>query len=281
MVAPWVIPAAMSAVSAIASIWGASASAKAANREADRATSYAGNNAANMLLWGEQQAALSMGAARTNAELLKQQAHFNILQTRQATDFNVSAIRIVNEYNSLLADEDLRQMYQAHGLEEYYLHTDFAIAKGAAIAKQSASGTVIGEGSNQAVINNLAHQTAIANLVLDTQAYENAIGIQNAVAKGNWEASMAIQKVLFDGEQQNMATAYSAMIGGQSAMVEASVNGTLGKMSADNRAAELLNVGAQQSSAQNTQASMYWVRGLTSAAGSAAQGIGNSLLASK
>lgn len=270
---PWLaIAAASSVVSAGASIYGGISSANAARSEGTRARNYAATNAHNQIVWGQQQASLSAAAAQYNAELMQRQAGFNIQQNQQAVEYNVNTLNLVNGYNSLLADEELRQVYQQHGLEEFYLHTDLAIAKGAAIGRQAISGTVIGEGSNQDVVNSLAYESAIANLVLDTQAYETAIGIQNEVAKGNWETTMAINKVLFEGEQRDLSTAYNAAVQGQSAIAEAFISGNLAQLSAANRAEEIRNAGAQQSAAQNTQADMYFIRGLTSGAQSAVQG---------
>lgn len=266
------------AVSAISSIWGGKVSSDAADDEARRAMQYANVNARNQIIWGEQQAQMSMAIATANAQLMAQQVAFNRAVSAQAIEYNVDSLLAVDAYNQLLYEEEVNQIYNQHGLESQYLHVDIAKASGKEIQRQAGSGTIIGQDANAMASSQVALDGAMAKLVLDTNAVNQAAQVQNAAAKGTWETEMAVSKVRWEGEMNNITDSYSAMMQSGSNLINAFATGEMARLSASNRASEILNAGEQQSSAQQTQSDMYWLRGLTSGTSAVIGGIGNSLL---
>lgn len=254
--------------SAASSLIGAGVSSSAARSEGQRAQAYASWNANNQTLWGQEQAAMISKAASINASTLMSQASANIGLNNQAIAYNVAQIQAANQYNTSLMEEEVDLLFDQLELNQHMLHVDSAKAIGSEVARQSASGTVIGEGSNAEVVSSMMAESALADAVLFANAQDKANVIQNSIAKSNWEAIQAINKVQFEGRLNNQASMINAQAQAQSIALDGAMGSFNAVRSAENRAKEIIYGGSQTKANQESQSRAYLANGLLSAGSS-------------
>lgn len=118
-------------------------------------------------------------------------------------EWNVKQIFQTMEYNDALFEEDLARNWEEAGLDLMQLSQQRALERGAIVAGQSASGTVIGQGSNADVLVSQKTMEAMDAFIVQRGADMQAADIRNARARSWWEGEMQAQKIMFEGSLQN------------------------------------------------------------------------------
>lgn len=126
------------------------------------------------------------------------------------TDANVGLLTAAQEYNDQLYEEEILQTYKIADLDVALLHRERERERGTIVARQSASGTIIGEGSNADVIKDSMAEEALDAFVVQHQADIVANKISNARARSAWEADTEIRKTIFSGQMQIRETKMNA-----------------------------------------------------------------------
>jgi len=165
----------------------------------------------NQMAWAKYNNIVSYNAAAFNVESSMQiamlQAGFNMSQAgaeaaaaRAVARYNANIIGMTLLYNTQLATEDLYRVWEAESLDLTQLEIFRAREQGVIIADQSASGTVIGEGSNADVVISQQTQRELDKTIIMQNADIAAADIQNKMAQGVWQGEVAIQQTLWEGE---------------------------------------------------------------------------------
>lgn len=123
------------------------------------------------------------------------------------TNYNVAMIMATTMYNDLLYQEELELLWSAHDLDQILLERARALERGGIIAKQAASGTVIGEGSNADVVVAQMTEGALESEVVRRNASNQAARITNEEVQGLWRGQAEALKVGYEGQ----VAAWSAM----------------------------------------------------------------------
>lgn len=188
-----IIPAAISAISSLSQH--AQGQAGIESQQAWRAynanmqlrTTFNNVLARNQLAQMNANAALAVGQAQAQATL-------------GAAAYNADLIRATSQYNDLLYEEQLTNLWEQEGLDLKLLEMQRAQERGAVIAGQAASGTVIGEGSNEDVLVYQKTQEALDAFVVRHNADKQADSIMNARARNLWEGESQANKVRYEGQ---------------------------------------------------------------------------------
>lgn len=171
------------------------------SNEANEATSsWETYNAGMSYLTAQSNIASQNALAAYNAQAVIDAADQDVYLAREAIKYNVDVIRATTEYNDQLYEEELLTMWEEAELDLFLLAQQRSAERGGIIATQAASGTLIGEGSNQQVIIDQMTQENLDAMVIQREADINATTIANARAQGIWEGEMAVQQTIWEGE---------------------------------------------------------------------------------
>jgi len=177
----------------------------------------------------------------------------------------------VNDYNNLLFDDQVNQVYEKSELDAQQLHVDYVKARGHVGAQQAASGTTMGVGSNKDVMVDMTAEEALFDLIISKNAVSQANSILNAKAQGTWQTEMEIQKMQYEGQLSGISMMYNANADAQATLFGGLMGAYNAQQQGANQATASLMAGAQTASNHNAQASMYMTQGLMSGASSALQ----------
>lgn len=146
--------------------------------------------------------------------------------------FNANMIKATTKYNNSLLDYEEELLWEQMDLDIELLERQRARERGTMKATQSASGTVMGEGSNAEVIIDQRTQEALDAFVVRRNADIEAKKIANKQAQNTWQGEMAIQKTLYQGQLQNFSVHQSA--GNQAAgiLAQSGISAAANKISA-------------------------------------------------
>ena len=135
-----------------------------------------------------------------NAYAAIQAAELSARQQEQMSYYNAGLIYATNQYNRKLLDQELDRIWQAEGLAIEQIVQFRARERGGLIAGQGASGTLIGEGSNKDVITSQMATEAFEKLIIRTGADRQVADIRNKKAQSSWQAEMAINTKIYEGQ---------------------------------------------------------------------------------
>ena len=141
---------------------------------------------------GRYNAMMRMIAGKMSADSVQKVSTYNMLLQKAATEYNIS----------LLADE-LPQLFEAADLDITRIWQQEARTEGALRAFQSASGTVLDEGSNKDVIVDSRTEALMDATIVGLNYKWKVDQIYDAIAKNQWEGQLAINKMAFEAEQQS------------------------------------------------------------------------------
>lgn len=223
----WVayIPAAISAVSAISQ------------------SSQTASGTANQAQWQKFDSQRRYDSAMTNLQAQRYIAAANAKSVQAGAKvkaelienealFNVGMIEATTNYNSSLLDYEEELLWEQMDLDLSLLERQRARERGSIKAQQSASGTVMGEGSNAEVIIDQKTQEALDSFVVRRNADIAARKISNKQAQSEWQGQMAIQKTLWQGQLQQ-ASAFSQASGQAASIIaQSNISAAAGKISA-------------------------------------------------
>lgn len=164
--------------------------------------------------------------AQFNAAMAKRAGGIQSEALTKTARLNADIIEETSTYNDSLLEEEVALLWEKTGLDVKLLQQQRARERGGLIAAQSASGTVIGEGSNADVIIAQKAQEQLELFVIQHGADIQATKIANARAQGEWQADMAIEKVLWEGQMGSYVAKANADLQSLGILGEAAISGS-------------------------------------------------------
>lgn len=224
----WWIPMAISAASSLSG----AASKTAQNKSQAAWNSYN----ANMQYGTDMTNVMSqLALAKVNASIAMQQSVVQQKAIKGTTELNSKIIYETTLYNDALYEEELSMLWDSVGLDLKQLENQRAVERGGLVAQQGASGTVIGEGSNEDVVVHQKTQEAMDAFIVRHNADAKAASISNARAQSMWQGDMQIKKTLYEGAVNMTVASANGQAQAQGAMISAQIGATAGAYSAGQR----------------------------------------------
>jgi len=249
-----------------------SAQSAASKRNAANARNLAWFNASQTIRWGERQSAMHLMSAQANAYSIIQALKLDKEDAAVVTERNVSQLRLVQAYNSDLADTELDSLYESLDLDKQLATRAAKEARGQVIATQAASGTVVGSGSNADVISQILADEEFQTLVMQQNAENNASAILNAKAQGEWQTEAQIANLRFNGALSASVNTRRSREAARQQLFNAAMNIVSTDQSANNSAVSTMFSGNTAASQYSAQANMEMTNGLFSAGAALAEG---------
>lgn len=214
-----------------------------------------------------QQAIASANVAMTLASARQQNASIGLM-----TEYNISEIKEVTEYNNLLFEKEIDDVATARDLDLKLLKTFRDSERGSIEAAQSVSGTLMGTGSNADTIVQQMTNAALDEFVIKYGADKDINAVRNARAKSEWEARKEISRLNLEGQLTQINNTYNANLKASGMALESSLNSTAGWSTAGSSYISALTGAALVKNQNANQISANTVSGLSSAAGTAVSG---------
>lgn len=203
--------------------------------------------------------------ARSNAAAVMAGAEMRAMVGEAFAKKNADIVWATALYNDALMEDELAVMWDSLELDQELLRQDRARERGEILARQSASGTVMGQDSNADVITSQMTQEALDAFILRHGADVKAAQIMNSRAQGLWEAEQQVNKILFEGRLSGFATRAQGSLDAAAGLVSANISSMAGQVTANNRLQSGLH-GAQVGYANNqTQIGANFMNGMVGA----------------
>ena len=209
--------------------WGAAAGAVIGGIGGYISGSSADSQFANQAAWADYNrysqyntsafnAASSLAIAGMNARLARASGQAEAGQAIAAATYNANIIRLTTEHNVQLMEDELADVWEDHDLDLEQLTMFRARERGGIEADQAASGTVMGEGSNAAIVIDQRTQEALDASILQHGADRQASGISNQIAESRWQGGLAISQTIWEGNVAAASSVYSSEVQSRSAL---------------------------------------------------------------
>lgn len=265
------IPAVIGVVSSISQANSASAQNK--NQAAwNRYNAEAGYNTAMANI------AMQMALGMANAQMAANEGRLQAAMILADSEFNQRIRRATIAYNDLLIEDEIKQTWDAAELDVELLRMARAQERGEIEAQQSASGTVMGEGSNAEVLINQKTQEELETFIIMHQADRVVTDLQNTRAQNLWQGEVDLRRIIWEGKLGAMGASFSSGSRASSIAASTLVGAAVDQLSARN-AREAGMQGAQVAYTSNrTQINNNLSHGLMSAAGQGVSAYYNSLM---
>jgi len=150
---------------------------------------------------------INWGIAQTNAGMAFAAADvtqkMGDIRADMATNYalyNASVLYHVANYNDSLLAQEASRVSEDLNLDLGMIQMYRARERGEIRAEQGASGVVMDQDSAADVIIDARTQEALDAFIVRHQADRRAADISNARARGQWEAAMEAQKVMYEGQ---------------------------------------------------------------------------------
>lgn len=173
----------------------------------------AASNISNQLAISQMNAGLELASAAIQATAIKRNS-----------EYNANIIYATTVYNSLLLNEELDRVWEDEELDLQQIENYRLRERGEIVANQAASGTVIGEGSNQDVVIDQSTQRALDATIVSHNADRKAANILNQRAQGYWQGQVAIDQTLWEGRTQAAVTVANAGMRAAGTLATANIN---------------------------------------------------------
>lgn len=170
--------------------------------------------------------------AGVNAGLAMATGRFNARNILNSAMYNAQMIRMTTAYNNELLDNELVRTWNDLGLDIHQIEMFRARERGDIEANQGASGTVMGEGSNAAVIIDQGAQEAMDINIVQFGADRKAANITNEMAQGLWQGEVAAQQTIWEGEVGAATTMNNARVQAFGGMATATLQAGAGMYNA-------------------------------------------------
>lgn len=214
----------------------------------------------------------SLMVAGMNAALSTRAARYNASNVLAAATYNAEIISATTVYNEELLDNELLRIWQDLDLDVYQIEMFRARERGNMVADQSASGTVIGDGSNAMVVRDQMTQEAMDISIVEFGADRQAANVNNQIAQGRWQGEVAIQQTMWEGQVQANSIMFNAKNQAAGTVMSAVIQADANMYSAK-QAYMTAGYNQQQASYQfGQQNTQDMIGGLFSAAGTVAVG---------
>lgn len=181
--------------------------------------------------------------------------------------YNAQMIYATTMYNDELLERELELMWDGTELTLEQLEDQRAVERGAIVANQAASGTVIGEGSNAEVIIDQKTQEAMDAFIIRHNADIQASNITNARTQGLWQGQAQSQRVIFEGQLQAASVMNNAIASAAGGLATSAISGMANLKSADYALRAGMSQGDIYQMQGNQAAQNNLFQGLFSAAG--------------
>jgi len=255
-----IIPAAISAIDAVSRYSQTSSGIESQsawrsyNANMGLQTSFNNIISQNQIAQINAEAAISLGKTQAAAAL-------------GAAGYNESLLRATTQYNDLLFEEELQSLWEQADLDLKLLEQQRAQERGAIIAGQAASGTVIGEGSNEDVLIYQGTQAALDAFVVRHNADIKAAEIMNARARNLWEGEVQANKIRYEGRLSATVAMANANIGAMTGLAGQMISSQAAQKSAwSNYIAQSYGLNQEQTYSEQ-QAKNQLTQGLFTSAG--------------
>jgi hypothetical protein len=200
MVAPLIIAAGIAAATSVGTaVYQNAQNKKAANAQKDIMMS----NAENQYAAETFNALKDKYVSEMNIRLLNANLDLEIETNNASILANASLIQQTQEFNDLLYEQGVIETWTSANLDLELLGYQRARERGAIIANQGASGTVIGEGSNRDVVVDQMTQEALDKYIIKVGADQKVRDLTNARLQSKYQADMEIKKLAYEGRIEN------------------------------------------------------------------------------
>jgi hypothetical protein len=173
--------------------------------------------------------------AQSNAALAMSAAELRAKVGESMARTNADIVWNTALYNDTLLEDELEVMWDSLELDQELLANERAVERGAMLAAQSASGTVMGQDSNAEVITDQMVQENLDAFILRHGADIKAAQIANARAQGLWEANMEAKRILWEGKLGGMASRIGGAMDAAAGLVSANISNIADSVSAKSR----------------------------------------------
>lgn len=209
----WLIPAAMTAVSTAAKIGQGITGSKAQAAYADAQSKWDTYNAtmqhqntlsnvASQIVISQMNTASTMKAAELNmmlADLGLSASQFESEALIKVANYNAAVTRATSEYNADLIETEIVNVWNAMGLDLKLLEMQRSRERGTIRANQAASGTVMNQDSNAAVLLSQRTQENLDAIVIRFRADEKVTEIMNAMSQTLWQGEVQARQTIWEG----------------------------------------------------------------------------------
>jgi len=166
-----------------------------------------------------------LGLAAFNAAAARKAASAAASAQASVGAYNASIIRATALYNDKLFEEDLRLLWEKNDLDMLLIEKQRARERGGILAAQSASGTVMGVGSNREAIIAQKTQEELDKTIVTHNAEIQAAKIQNARAQSMWNAEVKARAVAWEGSVSAAVTMANANAQAASMLAQSAFSG--------------------------------------------------------
>ncbi len=204
-----------------------------------------------------------------NVQMIQNQAATDSQNVRSIASYNAGVIQATTLYNDSLLENELSVLWEEAELDIQLLGTQRARERGGMVAQQAASGTVIGEGSNVAVVIDQIAQEKLDAFIVRHGADIKAANINNQRAQSVWQGDMAVKQTIFEGEMSAYSISQSAANQSAGILASSAISGASTMRSAKSQLASGMAGGSQAASSYSARNTQSLVSGLFSTAGQA------------
>lgn len=217
------------AVAAIVSIAGSALSAGSASSQARSQRKWNEYNTtmkrnADM---ASLQAQTMLGMANAQAAMISGQTQAMLIQAD--TDFNRRLIEATTAYNNALLEEEIDQVWEASELDILLLQAARDQERGQIEAQQSASGTVMHEGSNAQILIGQKTQEELDAFVIQRNADIAVTDLQNTIAQNTWQGGLEIKKLTWEGQMSAFGASSNAALKAGEMAIGTKINALVGQ----------------------------------------------------
>lgn len=217
------------AVAAIVSIAGSALSARSASGQARNQRAWQQYNATmkrNSDMATLQAQSLLMSA---NAQAAMIAGNTEAMLIQADTNFNRKLIEATTQYNNLLLEEEIDQVWEASELDIMLLKAARDQERGAIEAQQSASGTVMNEGSNAQVLIGQKTQEELDAFVVQRNANMAVADLQNSIAQNTWQGGLQVKKLMWEGNLSAFGAKSNASLRAGQMAIESRIGALVGQ----------------------------------------------------
>lgn len=186
----------------------------------------------------------SMNAkAAAAAASTTREAQLMATELQEDTAFlNANMVLATTRYNNMLLEDEVELLWEQTGLDLELLANQRAVERGSIEAAQSASGTVMGTGSNAQVLIDQQTQEALDAFVVRHGANIQAAKLTNTMSQNAWQGKMEAKKIAWEGQlgatisRVNANTQYgNTMLQAAAGVAEAGISGAANALSAQSK----------------------------------------------
>lgn len=201
----WWVPTAVGVASSVLGAFSASKSAKAqAQAAAYNAQVSFSTDITNLQL--------SSKINQMNIDTAFATSDFQNALAESAATFAADTIKLTALHDDLLYEEDIKSVWAQNNLDTELLEQQRLRERGQIVAQQAASGTVIGQGSNEDAVVDQMTQEAMDKFILRTGAHVKAAQITNQRVQSLWKAEQEVSRLAYQTNMDRIANKTTTLL---------------------------------------------------------------------